>query len=361
MSEQQIRCMQLQQELASAQGGGGDRDALPGIEQQIQQNDRVFQGTQAAMEDAGCYESFFVFGRALVRSPKCLKMNDRVEDARRQLAQLQEQRQAIMGGGGNRRRQADLMDALARNGCSGQVPQPARREGGGLFNWFGGGGEEPERPEAPISRSVDPNGRYRSVCVRMCDGFFYPISYSTYASRLSQDATKCQTNCAAPAELYVYRNPGEEIDQAISLNGAPYKDLPGAFKYRKEYVKGCSCKEAEYNPTEIEAATKKAEATPQPAKGGKPAAKKPAAPAPQAAAPAPQDAAPTANTGGQAPAKLDLDMTGSGKAADAATAPQAATPPAADPSGAGAVPPSPAPGQQSTITKIKSPPAPAPN
>ncbi len=78
------------------------------IDQQIAQADRVFQGTRAAMEDAGCFESFFIFGRGLVRSPKCLNMNDRVEDARRQLSQLQQQRQALTGGGGNRRRQAEL-------------------------------------------------------------------------------------------------------------------------------------------------------------------------------------------------------------------------------------------------------------
>ena len=57
-SDQQVRCMQLQQELASAQGGGTGREELPRIEQQIAQADRVFQGTQAAMEDAGCFESF---------------------------------------------------------------------------------------------------------------------------------------------------------------------------------------------------------------------------------------------------------------------------------------------------------------
>ena len=74
LSEQQIRCMQLQQELACApQGGGGNSDDLARIDQQIAQTDRVFQGTQAAMEDAGCFESFFIFGRGLVRSPKCLK------------------------------------------------------------------------------------------------------------------------------------------------------------------------------------------------------------------------------------------------------------------------------------------------
>jgi hypothetical protein len=317
--------MQLQQELASAQGGSG-REQLPGIDKQIQNATRVYQGTQAAMEDAGCFErGFLIFGRGLVRSPKCLKMNDQVEDARRQLEQFQAQRNAIAGGGGNRRRQAELMDALARNGCTGgrPMPQQARRDSGG-------GEQEPTQPEGPVYRSIDPNGRYRSVCVRTCDGFFFPVSYQTYANRLAQDATVCQSSCAAPAELYVYRNPGQEIDQAISLNGTAYADLPAAFKYRKAYIKGCSCKADEYNPTEIEAANQKAEATPAP---GKPGKKKGAAPAAQAAAPAPQPA--------------QIDVTGSTPNAGA-PAPQAEAPaPAADaaPAPAAAVP------QQSSVAK----------
>ena len=363
-SDQQIRCMQLQQELSGAEGAGG-REALPGIEKQIQEANRVFQGTQAAMEDAGCYETFFIFGRGLVRSPKCLKMNDRIEDARRQLNQLQEQRQAILGGGGNRRHQAELQDALARNGCNGQAPQQAARQrgGGGLFNWFGGesgGGQEAEpSDDLSISRSINPNAPYRTVCVRLCDGFFYPISYSTYPNRFSQDVTQCQQNCAAPAELYVYRNPGGEIEQAISLSGSPYKDLPVAFKYRKSYTTGCSCKEAEYNPTEIEQANKKAEATPPAKAGGKLTTKKVAAPAPQAAAP-PAQATPGAQ--GAAPAKqLDLDVTGSG--GDAAATPAAAenaeaaaqVQPTPAPAAPPAAPPPPAPAKQSTMTKSKTP------
>jgi hypothetical protein len=334
--DHQIRCMQLQQELASAQGGGG-REALPGIDRQIQGANRVYQGTKAAMEDAGCYErGFLIFGRGLVRSPKCLKMNDQVEDARRQLEQLQAQRDGIAGGRGNRRRQAELMDALARNGCSGGRPmqQQARRDsGGGLFGWFGRGGrdeEETMEPAGPVYRSIDPNGRYRSVCVRTCDGFFFPVSYQTYASHLSQDASVCQSSCAAPAELYVYRNPGQEIDQAISLNGTSYADLPAAFKYRKEYIKGCSCKPDEYNPTEIEKAGQKAEATPAPGKPGK------NAPAPAAT----QAAAPPA----QPPAQLDLDVTGAVPAEPQAAAPAEAVPaPAAEESPAPAAEETPAP------------------
>jgi hypothetical protein len=172
--------------------------------------------------------------------------------------------------------------------------------------------------------------------VRTCDGFFFPVSYQTYANRLAQDATVCQSSCAAPAELYVYRNPGQEIDQAISLNGTAYADLPAAFKYRKAYIKGCSCKADEYNPSEIEAANQKAEATPAP---GKPGKKQGAAPAAQAAAPAPQP-----------PAQLDLDVTGSTPAPSQAPAPAADAAPA--PAAAEAAP------QQSSVAKRT--PAPAP-
>jgi hypothetical protein len=365
MSEQQVRCLQLQQELASARGGGGaNREELGRIEQQIAQADRVFQGTRASMEDAGCFESFFIFGRGLVRSPKCLKMNDRVEESRRQLTQLQQQHQALMGGGGNKRRQAELQAAMARSGCGGvRAPQPARR--GGLFDFFGGGQQrEEELPQTPIYRSIDPNGRYRSVCVRLCDGFFYPVSYATYGARLGQDATQCQSTCAAPAELYVYRNPGQDIEQAVSLNGSAYMDLPVALRFRKEYVKGCSCKQAEYNPTEIEAASKRAEADP--------AAQPTAAAPPPPQQPATQAAAPAAGE----PAQLELEITGTTEPATPpqaeaeppppAAIPEAQQPPPLPPAAEAPPPPPPPPSAaatddaaagQSTVVKRKTRPA----
>jgi len=343
-SEQDIRCMQLQQEMAAARGGGANAGELANLDQQIAQQDRIYQGTQAAMEDAGCYERMFIFGRSLKRTPKCLNMNARVEDARRQLTRLQGQQKSLQRGGGNRRRQAELQQALQRNGCSGA---PSGGGGGGLFDFFGG----PREPEyqSPIYRSINPNGRYRSVCVRLCDGFYYPISYSTYGSQLAQDADKCQANCAAPAELYVYRNPGQEIEQAISLSGSAYMDLPVALRYRKEYVNGCSCKQTEYNPTDIEAANKKAQA--DPAAAGAQANAAGEAPAPAVAEPAADPA--------EMP-ELDLDITGSTAPAEAeapvqkaAPAPAAAQAPAPPPAPEAAqAPPAPAPAQgQSTIIK----------
>ena len=46
-------------------------ETLAAIDKQIADANRVFQGTKAAMEDAGCFERFFIFGQGLVRSPKC--------------------------------------------------------------------------------------------------------------------------------------------------------------------------------------------------------------------------------------------------------------------------------------------------
>ena len=196
--------------------------------------------------------------------------------------------------------------------------------------------------------------------MRLCDGFFYPIHYSAYGSMLGEDQQSCQSNCAAPAELYVYRNPGQEIEQAVSLNGSAYMDLPVALRYRKEYVNGCSCKQAEYNPTEIEAANKRAEAdaTAKPVKG-KATAKAPAPP------PAAQAAAPAGATGAQP--NLDLNVTGSNPPAPAASpaavpaaqkppapAMAAAPPPAAPPASASAAPPP--QGQSTVIKKAPKPP-----
>ena len=35
----------------------------------------------------------------------------------------------------------------------------------------------------------------------------------------------------------------------VSLDGRAYNDLPAAWRYRKEFVKGCSCNQTDYDPT----------------------------------------------------------------------------------------------------------------
>ena len=84
---------------------------------------------------------------------------------------------------------------------------------------------------------------YRTVCVRTCDGYFFPISYSTVPGKFPEDEKVCQRLCpASEAVLYSYRNPGEDVSQAVSSGGRTYSELPNAFSYRKAFNPACSCK-----------------------------------------------------------------------------------------------------------------------
>jgi len=84
---------------------------------------------------------------------------------------------------------------------------------------------------------------FRTICVRTCDGYYYPISFATSSDRFREDEQTCQRMCpAAEVNLYTYHNPGEEVAQAVSLNGRLYTELPTAFSYRKALNPACSCR-----------------------------------------------------------------------------------------------------------------------
>lgn len=83
---------------------------------------------------------------------------------------------------------------------------------------------------------------YRTLCVRTCDGFYFPISFKTPISGFYSDARICSQQCpAAESELFYYPNPGGNQEDMISLSGVPYRKLANAYRYRKAMVPGCTC------------------------------------------------------------------------------------------------------------------------
>ena len=93
-------------------------------------------------------------------------------------------------------------------------------------------------------------GTYRTMCVRLCDGYYFPVSFSATRDRFARDAKTCESSCGEQARLFVYRNPGAEIEDMVDLRGQPYRQLSTAFLYRKEYVAACRCNS---NPWDTEA------------------------------------------------------------------------------------------------------------
>jgi hypothetical protein len=85
----------------------------------------------------------------------------------------------------------------------------------------------------------------RTVCVRLSDGYFWPISYSTLPDYIGNDSQQCLAMCPnTQVELYYYDNPGQEPEQMRNMYGSPYTALPTAFAYRNQFDKNASCKVA---------------------------------------------------------------------------------------------------------------------
>lgn len=84
-------------------------------------------------------------------------------------------------------------------------------------------------------------GTFRTMCVRLCDGFYWPISFSVSRDRFQHDAAVCESSCGEQARLFVYPNPGGAIEDMQDLQGRPYRQLRTAFLYRTEYMPACKC------------------------------------------------------------------------------------------------------------------------
>lgn len=108
---------------------------------------------------------------------------------------------------------------------------------------------EPRRTRRVALRSERPRrgavgGSYLGgsyfVCVRGCDGSFFPVSYS--GGNPSDLQEVCQSLCP-DATVALYSFPfGGVIDEAVSASGEPYANLPNAQKFEHTFDASCSCR-----------------------------------------------------------------------------------------------------------------------
>lgn len=240
-------CMQLEGALAQIDRGPDPNDAR--IRQAAQMRAQLDQLTQQARSmQCDAPRGFFIF-QGPPRPPACDAIDQQISSLRSSLANIER------GGVDTQAQRRQIIIALAQNNCGPQYRAAAQAAAGqqrparprNFFEALFGGPGDMEPEEAP-GLDVDPmdlpkSSTYRTVCVRTCDGYYFPISYATVPARFATDDALCRRLCpAAEAQLYTYRNPGEDIQQATSVTGKPYMSLPSALLYRKQLVQGCSCR-----------------------------------------------------------------------------------------------------------------------
>jgi hypothetical protein len=246
-------CPRLEAQLASIDRGGLD----PAKDEQIRryQDSATRQQTELdrvtlQAKRMGCESSGF-FSLFNGQNAQCTPVNNQIQQMRANLEQittnLERLRSGGLGGTDHENQRRSVLLALAQNNCGPQyaaaVQQQQQQNGPGNFlnNLFGGNNNySPVPPDAGA-----PSGTYRTVCVRACDGGYFPISFATVPGRFADDEKTCKALCpATEANLYAYRNPGEDMNQAVSISGQTYTSSPNAFKFRSEFNPSCACKAA---------------------------------------------------------------------------------------------------------------------
>ncbi len=192
------RLMAQYQSALSQSGGGTTGRQMVQIDQLRGQ---LAQAQQAARR-YGCTGGFLFFGPR--PSPQCPAIMGQVNRLSQQLRQLRGN-DFYFFGSSPEADAARLRDALISNGCG-----------------------------------MPTTGGTRTLCVRVCDGYYFPIEINVSSNRFDTDAAVCQSMYAqdGQAELFV-QSGGDDVTDATSLSGQRYADQPYAFFYRQNYVPSC--------------------------------------------------------------------------------------------------------------------------
>ncbi len=238
-------CQRLEAQL-SAIGSGGAAEQVRRLEEAIGRQQAELDRTQAQARRQGCEQSgFFQLFGGLGRSEQCAPLNTRIQQMRTNLARSQGDLQQLQHGNSDYQRDGQrraILTALVQNDCGPQYrAQAARAAPGNFFEQLFGGPGSTSTPE----QDTGMGSGFRTVCVRTCDGYFFPISFSTSQDRFQDDEMTCQRMCpAAEVQLFWHRNPGEDMNQAVSTTGQLYTQIPNAFKYKTSWDASCTCKAA---------------------------------------------------------------------------------------------------------------------
>ncbi|WDR02809.1 DUF2865 domain-containing protein [Devosia algicola] len=143
-----------------------------------------------------------------------------------------------------------ILQELARFGCGADQRGSTAtftNERQGIFDRIFGNGSNGDYQDGNIIEDdgwgYGGSGTVRTVCVRLSDGYFWPVSYATLPDMVGNDAAMCKQQCpGTPVDIYYYDNPGQEPEQMRNMFNQPYSALPNAFRYRREYDRSSTCK-----------------------------------------------------------------------------------------------------------------------
>ncbi|MBF0678395.1 MAG: DUF2865 domain-containing protein [Devosia sp.] len=240
---QAAQCRQLESALRQFDRNGDFRQ-LQNNSQAVRELARQVQNAESQYIRQGCNDDAKA-GRTL--TPQCQEVGRSVLRLRDQYAQVA---QSVETAGAVAQQREAILQEMARFGCNAGSSATFNQDRQSIFDRIFGTTSEGDFTNGDFVDGGDYWGyqgysTVRTVCVRLSDGYFWPISYSTVSDYIGSDAQQCQAMCPnTPVELYYYDNPGQEPEQMRNMAGSPYTSLPNAFAYRNKFDSAASCRVA---------------------------------------------------------------------------------------------------------------------
>jgi hypothetical protein len=115
------------------------------------------------------------------------------------------------------------------------------------------GNDEAGLPETIRPSVANPRSyaSYRTMCVRLCDGYYWPVNSGMQSSSIVRDQDTCEQSCQSDTKLYIQYSLAADAGDMRDLSGKPYRKLKTAFLYRKTYDPNCKCKPDPWSKPEL--------------------------------------------------------------------------------------------------------------
>jgi len=229
-------CTELRAQIGRAGAGSQAGRFQAAAAKQRGEYARVAAKARALGCDRG---QFLFFGEP--PPPQCGPINAQLNQLSGAIASFD---RAVADDGGQRQALAARYEAECRNPQSAQARLARPRN---FFEELFGGGPSENPAMMPPDEGLEsgddtPRGGPMAICVRDCDGGFFPISYSARSSNLDDLASMCRALCPnAEVKLYT-ASQWKGVNSALSIDGEAYRDHPNARKFEKVYDPSCGCK-----------------------------------------------------------------------------------------------------------------------
>lgn len=211
---------------------------------------------RSQMRESGCSGgSIFVIGGD--NAGECTELEDKMARMEANLSVLNDKRISLMTGQQDNARRRRLATAIEDNRCNDQpsltASEAVSAQGDPLVAELPDGYESIRVPQTDdgygTGRFVDlggsaTNGSYRTMCVRTCDGAYFPISSQASSLSFGRDAQVCSMMCpGVETELFYHSIRQESEAMRSTATGRLYGDLDNAYRFRTTAGrdKACSC------------------------------------------------------------------------------------------------------------------------